>query len=96
MQKHPELVDVENEIIDSHCDLAEAKLIEKIRGGDTNAIRYYLDNKGQARGYGVRKMAFSDGEGNVQQPAMLVAPKRELTAEDWHKNHAPAGTPTIQ
>ena len=33
-------------------DLTELKLIKKINGGDFQSIKYFLDSKGQSRGYG--------------------------------------------
>ena len=36
------------------CDLAESQLIQEIKRGSVNAIRYYLDNQGRHRGYGHR------------------------------------------
>lgn len=51
-QKHPKLEAVIAETIEAVIDLAEARLIENIRAGDLSSIRYFLDNRGGARGYG--------------------------------------------
>ncbi|BCA57694.1 hypothetical protein [Sphingomonas sp. HMP6] len=87
--KHPQLEEIEAEIVDGIVDLAVGKLVEQIRNGEFPAIKYYLDNKGQAAGFGVRKLAFSDGDGNVMLPGVLVAPIRELDADQWAARHKP-------
>lgn len=96
MQKHPELADFESDIIESQLDFTEAKLLEKIRNGDTRAITYYLDAKGTQRGYGLKRFGLADERGKVADPATLVAPRREVDPEEWRKNHAPSVSPTIQ
>lgn len=65
-EKHPRLEAVIAEEAEAVTDLAEAKLIEKIRAGDASAIRYYLDNRGGARGYP------SDKRGVHRVPAEAV------------------------
>ena len=49
-------------------DTAEHKLIEQVLGGDLKAIRYLLDTKGKARGYG--------------QPNRLLVGVSQLTPEE--------------
>lgn len=44
--------DLQNLTLSQKLDLAEAKLMEHIRKGNLRAIIFYLENKGQARGYG--------------------------------------------
>lgn len=39
-------------IVDAQLDLAESQLIKLISDGNLSAIKYYLDNKGEMRGYG--------------------------------------------
>jgi hypothetical protein len=90
MQKHPDMVEIETEIVDELIDLSVGKLIEKISAGDLKAITYFLDNKGQSAGYGIRKHAFTDGDGKSIVPGCLVSPKREVDPEEWRKLHAPA------
>lgn len=87
VQRHPQLQKVIDEVVDNINDLAVAKLIENIRKGDFNSIKYYLENKGQGHGFGQRKLAFSDGEGNVMVPGVLVVPKRELDADAWAQRY---------
>ena len=62
-QKHPQLEAVINDVTEAVIDLAEARLIENIRAGDLASIRYFLDNRGGARGYG-RKVQL-DGAATV-------------------------------
>ena len=87
--KHPQLEAIETEIVDGIVDLAIGKMVEQITAGEWPAIKYYLDNKGQSKGFGVRKLAFADGDGNVLVPGVLVAPMRELDAEEWSARHKP-------
>lgn len=96
MQKHPELAEFESEIIENQLDFTEAKLFEKIRNGDTRAITYYLDAKGQDRGFGLKRFGLADAKGKVADPATLIAPRREVNADEWRKQHAPDGAQTIQ
>lgn len=80
-------------------DLAEAKLIIALREGKDWAVKYWLDNRGQARGYGIRKLAFKDGEGQVQVPAIMVTDGR-MKIDEWEKKYGnggePVTTPTVQ
>lgn len=89
VQRHPQLEVVEQEVVAEITDLAVAKLIEQIKNGDFQAIKYYLDNKGQAHGFGMRKLAFGDGDGTVVVPGVLVMPRQELEPEAWVQRHAP-------
>lgn len=82
IKKHPDVRLAIDDIIDEVVDLAQGKLIERIRKGDMTAIRYYLDNKGQAQGYGVRKLAFRDNDGQMVVPAVLITSGR-MTPEEW-------------
>jgi len=45
------LSSVQKEITESHIDLAENKLIEKIKQGNLKAIQFYLKHQGKNRGY---------------------------------------------
>ena len=80
--KHDRIRLLIEEITDEMNDVAEAQLSLAIKRGDPWAVKYWLENRGQSRGYGRRKMAFRDGEGNVQVPATLVTNGR-MTEEEW-------------
>jgi len=41
-----------DEANETNIDIAEGKLLEQVRGGDSDQIRFYLRTKGRARGYG--------------------------------------------
>jgi len=44
--------EVFSEMKESMKDLAESKLLENIKGGNENAIEYFLDRQARDRGYG--------------------------------------------
>jgi hypothetical protein len=88
--KHPELQKVIDETQDELTDLGEGKLIDAMRQGEGWAIKYFLDNFGQKRGYGIRKLAFRDGDGQMVVPAFLVTEGR-LSQEEWEKRYGPLG-----
>lgn len=90
MQRHPELELVEAEIVDDINDLAVVGLIELIRQKDFAAIKYWLDEKGQALGFGKRRMAFSDGDGNILIPGVVIAPVQSVDVEEWQRRHTKA------
>ena len=80
--KHHDLQVLIQEITEEYVDLAEGKLMLALKDGKEWAVRYYLENKGQARGFGVRKLAFKDGEGQTVVPAVLVTDGR-MSQADW-------------
>lgn len=88
IQKHPRLSQVIDEVVEETCDIAIGQLVKKLQDGDMQAIKYYLDNKGQAKGFGVRKLAFRDGEGNVAVPAVLIT-EGKMSEEEWLRRFAP-------
>ena len=90
--KHQSLRDIIDETQDEVTDIAEGKLIAAMRNGEGWAIKYYLDNFGQKRGYGIRKLAFKDGEGQMIVPAVLVTNGR-MTQEEWEAEYGPLGRP---
>jgi hypothetical protein len=51
------------DIRDQNIDLAESRLLEKIRGGNINAIVFYLSTQGKERGYSRRVEATGAGGG---------------------------------
>lgn len=48
---HPELAAVRDEAKESVTDWVESRMIEKIKGGDTTMIIFYLKTQGRSRGY---------------------------------------------
>jgi hypothetical protein len=51
VHKYSKLTETVREGVEEIKDLAETALIENIRNGDTNAIKFYLETKGKDRGY---------------------------------------------
>lgn len=74
VQKHSTLTETVRESLEEIKDLAETALIENIRNGDTNAIRFYLETKGKDRSY-VRQYKVTGAEG---QPLMVPPPQVEV------------------
>lgn len=54
LNRHPALQEFLAGVDEEVKDLAEAKLIELIRNGDSSAIRFFLERKGRDRGYSHR------------------------------------------
>ena len=74
VRKHSTLTETVRESLEEIKDLAETALIDNIRNGDTNAIRFYLETKGKDRGY-VRQYRVTGAEG---QPLMVSPPQVEV------------------
>jgi hypothetical protein len=55
LTKSAELKQADAKIRNETLDLAESKLISLIQSGSFPAIKYYLEHKGQDRGYGVKQ-----------------------------------------
>lgn len=51
LDKYPELKEALQDIKEQYLDMAEAKLIEKIRAGATPELLFYLKTQGKSRGY---------------------------------------------
>tara|TARA_R100000781_G_C3973427_1_gene90971 strand:+ start:99 stop:482 length:384 start_codon:yes stop_codon:yes gene_type:complete len=51
LEKYPELKEMLQDIKEQYLDMAEAKLIEKIRSGATPELLFYLKTQGKSRGY---------------------------------------------
>jgi hypothetical protein len=54
VDEHPTVASAYQDECESILDLAEAKVISAIKGGDSQMIRYYLSTKGKRRGYSER------------------------------------------
>lgn len=80
MAKHPELVEVEQEIVDTLLDRAEAKLFKKIDQECESSIHFFLRERGKERGYGRRHYEHSGvGGGPIQYRDVS-----DLTDEQLH------------
>lgn len=82
------------EITDEMNDTAEGQLMLAIRRGESWAIKYWLDNRGQERGFGVRKLAFKDQDGQMVVPAVLLTEGR-MSPSEWEAKFGtqPAASP---
>lgn len=74
--RHPELQKVVEQTKEVNLDIAEAALMQRIKLGDTNAIRFYLETQGRRRGYS-RKWEIEGTITHVQGPSIDDA-KAEL------------------
>lgn len=52
LNRYPQLKAVKTEIEEGYLDLGELKLIQQMKSGKFDAVKYYLERKGKARGYG--------------------------------------------
>lgn len=92
LDKHPDLRLFAQEQKETILDFAESHIMLAVKRGDWQACKYWADNFGQSRGYGARKLAFRDGEGVLNVPAVLVTGHR-MTDEEWDKEFGHLGDP---
>lgn len=71
---HPSVAEFLEDIDEELKDLAEGKLLQLIRAGDPQTIRWYLERKGRDRGYGQRVEATGPDGGPI-----VVAQKLDLS-----------------
>ncbi len=67
IQKCPKLRRSYEEIRESNLDLAESKLLDKVKKGDLGAICFFLKCQGKKRGYIERPVGGDDG-GYITKP----------------------------
>lgn len=64
-----------------NLDMAESMLLRQVREGDAQQVRYYLDTKGRARGYGkTLAVTGKDGESLYPDAARMDALMARLEA----------------
>ena len=51
----PELLEIYTDIKEKYLDIAEIRLLGLVKAGDLEAIKYWLNNQGKKRGWGVKK-----------------------------------------
>lgn len=71
LHRHPELQEDLERIRERMLDLAESKLYEKIKDGDTAAIFFYLKCLGKRRGY-IERQEYSIPEGESIKKLLLI------------------------
>lgn len=86
VKKHPDLQLLIQDLGDQVSDIAESQLMKALRQGAPWAVKYWLDNRGQDRGYGVRKLSFRDEDGKMTVPAVLVTDGR-MSIEAWERKY---------
>jgi hypothetical protein len=69
IDRHPEMLEVLDEIRESHVDLGEAKLLLALNAGEGWAIRYFLENHGAHRGYGRKVTVKGDPTAPIEHRA---------------------------
>lgn len=62
VEKHEETKLAYSEEVESMLDVAESKLFENVEDNDNQAIFFYLNNKGNGRGYSNRVKTEHSGE----------------------------------
>lgn len=70
--KHHKLQVLITELTERHTDVAVGHLIAAVHAGKEWAIKKWLDDRGQSQGFGIRKLAFRDQQGQMMVPAVLV------------------------
>ena len=68
-------------------DLAEGKIVEKIRDGDLTAIIFYLKTKGKSRGY-TERQEFTGADGK-DLPHVMIAPPIIENPDEWQNRYKP-------
>ena len=61
-KRYPELEENMNDELESILDVVESKLMKKVQEEESWAIKFYLQTKGKARGYGVCTISLRDEE----------------------------------
>lgn len=76
MERYPDVRAAYDEANETNLDVAEAVLLEQVRGKDKEQVRFYLRTKGRARGYGDRlTVGFNPAELTDEQLAAIAAGK---------------------
>lgn len=83
VRKFPAIETALEQIEAENLDFAESELLAAVKGGKAWAIKYYLDNKGEVRGYGKKREA--DGGGRpapqVTQNVVVALPDNRRDAQ---------------
>lgn len=62
VERYPILGELKDAIEEGHLDLAEGKLLKKIKAGNLDATKFFLKTKGKKRGYSERtEISTADG-----------------------------------
>lgn len=87
VKRNKHLQRVVEECREGVLDLAEGKILEKIRDGDIAAIIFFLKTKGKNRGYTERQeIAGADGKAIRY---VIEAPAAAETDDAWEEKHKP-------
>jgi hypothetical protein len=69
-KRRPHLQDYRDQQIEMVLDIAENNVIQGVYGGDDKYTRYFLDRKGQSRGYVTRQEV--SGPGGAPVPFTMI------------------------
>jgi len=88
IKRYKGLAKVEQEVRDGTLDMAESKLISKIKDGNLTAVIFYLKTKGKDRGY-VERGEVTGSSGSPLMPGILRIGPESKSSEAWAKQSAP-------
>lgn len=87
VKRNKHLQRVVEECREGTLDLAEGKILEKIRDGDTTAIIFFLKTKGKNRGY-TERQELSGADGKPLR-YVIEAPSEAESEDAWQEKHKP-------
>ena len=64
ISQSPELLEIYTDIKEKYLDIAEIRLLGLVKAGDLEAIKYWLNNQGKKRGWGVKEES-NDNKGTT-------------------------------
>ena len=67
-----------DEIAQGVLDTVEGKLIQEAQEGDINAIRYFMDARGNDRGYGKREVAVKEEQQELDLTKLTLKEQQQL------------------
>lgn len=77
LEASPILAELRSDLEEGNLDAAEVQLQGRIRAGDLQAIKFYLDRKGRRRGYGEKVQVDQKTEITVELPEAFRRPPEE-------------------
>lgn len=63
--KNPELMELYNDIKEKYLDIAEIKLLQLVKKGELDAIKFWLTSQGKKRGWGVKDEGVKGGGNTI-------------------------------
>lgn len=81
LEKSDELTLCLRQIRESYLDLAELKLIEKVRSGNLGAICFYLKCQGKSRGW-VERHEITGEDGKDSNVGIIILPENKMLQQN--------------